>query len=140
MDVFDDGHDHFFHQGHDVVLFDEAHFEIDLGEFGLAVGAEVLIAEAASDLEVAFDAADHENLLVLLGRLRQGVEGAWADAAGHEVVAGAFGRAFAEDGRFDFHETIGVKHVAADLGDAVAEAEIGDDAGAAHVEVAVLEF
>ena len=60
----------------DVVRRDERHLDVDLGELGLAVGAQVLVAEAAGDLEVAFDAGDHEQLLVLLRRLRQGVEAA----------------------------------------------------------------
>ncbi len=34
----------------DVVGVDEGHFDIKLSEFGLAVGAEILIAEAAGDL------------------------------------------------------------------------------------------
>ena len=53
---------------------DEGGLDVDLGELGLAVGAEVLVAEAAGDLEVVLDAGDHEQLLVLLRRLGQGVE------------------------------------------------------------------
>ena len=41
---------------------------------GLAVAAQVLVAEAAGDLEVAVDAGDHQQLLELLGALRQGVD------------------------------------------------------------------
>ena len=36
-----------------LVLCDEAHLEIDLGVLGLAVGAQVLVAHAARELEVA---------------------------------------------------------------------------------------
>ena len=53
---------------------DERHLDVDLGELGLAVGAQVLVAEAARDLVVALDAADHEQLLEELRRLRQRVE------------------------------------------------------------------
>ena len=35
---------------------DEAHLQVELGELGLAVGAQVLVAEAAHDLEVAVEA------------------------------------------------------------------------------------
>ena len=35
------------------------HFEIDLGEFGLAVGAQVFVAETAHNLEIFIEARDH---------------------------------------------------------------------------------
>ena len=53
---------------------DEGGLDVDLGELRLAVGAQVLVAEAAGDLEVFLEAGDHQELLVLLRRLRQGVE------------------------------------------------------------------
>ena len=57
----------------DVGLLDEAHLDVELGELGLAVGAEVLVAVAAGDLVVALHAGDHEQLLEQLRALRQGV-------------------------------------------------------------------
>ena len=57
-----------------VLLDDEAHLEVDLRELGLAVEAQVLVAEAAHDLEVAIDARDHEQLLEDLRRLGERVE------------------------------------------------------------------
>ena len=45
---------------------DEGGLEVDLGELGLPVGTEVLIPEAARDLEVAVEAGDHQQLLVNL--------------------------------------------------------------------------
>ena len=53
---------------------DEGHLEVELRELGLAVGAQVLVAEAAGDLEVALEARDHQELLEQLRRLRQRVE------------------------------------------------------------------
>jgi hypothetical protein len=47
----------------------EAHLEVELGELRLAVAAEVLVAEAARDLEVAVDAGHHQQLLELLRAL-----------------------------------------------------------------------
>ena len=63
------------------VLVDEAHLEVELRELGLPVAAQVLVAEAARDLEVAVDARDHQQLLELLRALRQGVDGARLEAA-----------------------------------------------------------
>ena len=53
---------------------DEGHLDIELRELRLAVGALRFIAETARDLEVAVESGDHQELLHLLGRLRQGVE------------------------------------------------------------------
>ena len=46
-----------------VVLAGEAHLGVELHELVLAVGAQVLVAQAASDLVVAVDARDHQQLL-----------------------------------------------------------------------------
>ena len=91
---------------HDVLVLDERHLDVELGELGLAVGAQVLVAEAAGDLEVAVEAGDHQELLVELGRLRQGVEVPGVDPAGDQEVAGALGRAAAQDGRLDLEEAL----------------------------------
>ena len=75
----------------DVLLLDEAHLDIELVELaGRAVGAGVLVAEAGRDLEVAVEAGDHDELLELLRRLRQGVELAGMEPRGHQEVARAF--------------------------------------------------
>ena len=44
------------HHGEHVLAAREAHLQVDLGEFELPVGALVLVAEAAGDLEVAVEA------------------------------------------------------------------------------------
>ena len=46
---------------------DEAHLEVELGELGLAVAAQVLVAEAARDLEVAVHAATISSCLSCCG-------------------------------------------------------------------------
>ena len=74
---------------HHGVLVDEAHLEVELGELRLAVAAQVLVAEAARDLEVAVDAGDHQQLLELLRALRQGVDVARLEARRDDEVAGA---------------------------------------------------
>ena len=78
-----------FERAHDVVLVHEGHLDIDLGELGLTVGTQVLVAETLGNLIVALDATDHEQLLQELRGLRQGVEVARLDAAGDDEVAGA---------------------------------------------------
>ena len=117
----------------------EGDFEVDLGEVGLTIGAEVFVAEAAGDLEVAVEAGDHEDLLEDLRRLRQREEVAGVDAAGDEVVARAFGGGAGEERRFDLEEAVVGEVVADGAGDLVAQREVVLQLGAAEVEVAVLE-
>ena len=52
----------------------ERNLEVDLRELGLTIGAQVLVAEALDDLEVAVQTGDHQDLLEDLRRLRQRVE------------------------------------------------------------------
>ncbi len=122
-----------------VVHLREGHFEVDLGELGLAVGAQVFVAEAAGDLEVAVEAGDHEDLLEDLRRLRQGVEAARVDAAGDEVIARALGSGAGHEGRLDFEEALGDEVVADGHGDATAERKIRLHLSPAQVEVAILQ-
>ena len=121
----------------DILLMDEGHLAVDLCELGLAVGAEVLIAEAADNLEVAVHAGDHEELFVLLRALREGVELAGVHAGGDDEVARAFGGGLDEHGGLDFEEVEIAEVVADEHGHAVAELEIAADGVATDVEVAV---
>ena len=73
----------------DVVLGDERHLDVELGELRLPVGPEVLVAVAAGDLVVALHAGHHQQLLEQLRGLRQGVPGAGLQADRHQEVAGA---------------------------------------------------
>ena len=98
------GEGHLLDPGHDVVVVDEAHLQVELGELGLAVAAQVLVAQAAGDLEVAVEAADHEQLLHLLRALRQGVDAARLQAGGHDEVARALGRGLDQQRRLDLDE------------------------------------
>ena len=78
-----------FERAHNVVLVNEGHLDIDLGELGLTIGTQVLVAEALGNLIVALDATDHKQLLQELRGLRQGVEVARLNTAGNDEVAGA---------------------------------------------------
>ena len=120
-------------------LVHEAHFQVKLGELRLPVGPQVFVAETAGNLEVAFHAAHHEQLLELLGRLRQGVEIAGLHPAGHEIIARAFRCALDEDGRFDFQETVLVQIIADVLHRAMTQPEVFLHRRPAQVQVAVAQ-
>ncbi len=84
----------------------EGQLQIDLGELRLAVGAQVFIAEAARNLEVAVEAADHQQLLEDLRRLRQGVELARMNAARDQVIARSLGSRARHVRRLDLVEAL----------------------------------
>ena len=126
-------------RAHDVVLIHEGHLDIDLGELGLTVGAQVLVAEALGNLVVALDATDHEQLLQELRGLRQGVEVAQLDAAGDDEVASALGRGLEQGGRLDLHELTVVQRLANSEGKVGAQLEVGHHLGTTEVQIAIAQ-
>ena len=122
-----------------VVLLDERHLDVELRELGLAVRAQVLVAEAARDLVVALEAGDHQQLLEQLRRLRQRVERALVHAARDEEVARALGRRAGEDRRLDVEEVVRVEVVAHGADHLVAEHDGVVHALAAQVEHAMAQ-
>ena len=115
------------------------HLDIDLAEFRLAIGAQILVAEASRDLIVAIEAADHQDLFQQLRRLRQRVELPGVDAARHQVVARALGRRFEKNRRLDVDEAILIEMAAHRLQRLMASAQIALHLGTAQIEIAVLE-
>ncbi len=126
-------------QGVDVLALDERHLDVNLAELELAVGALVLVAEAAGDLVIALDAADHEDLLELLRRLRQRVERPRLAAVRHEELARALGRALEEDRRLDFQKALLVHEHPRGGGHFAAHAQVARHLRPAQIEVAILE-
>ena len=103
----------------DVVLVHEGHLDVELGKVWLAVGAEILVAKAAGDLEVAVDPTDHQQLLEQLRRLRQGVEA--TAAARNQIVSGALRRRQGQQRRLDLDKAFGIEKVPDGLGEPVAD-------------------
>ena len=103
------------------------------------VGAGVFVAETGGDLEVAVDAANHEELLELLGGLREGIEFAWMQAGRDEKVASTLWGGVGKNRSGDFGE-ITLVHVitneAIELRATLHEVLHG---GATEVEEAVFE-
>ena len=115
------------------------HLQIDLGKFCLAVGAKILVAEAAHNLEILVEAGDHQNLLEHLWRLRQGVETAGLDAARNKVITRAFGRGARHVGRFNVEKALSAKIVANRLRDFVPHLDVELHGIAPQIDVTVLE-
>ena len=104
-----------FHQFQNLIHIHEGHFHIQLGEFGLTVSTQVLVAEAASDLEITLHASNHQELLEDLRGLRQCIEFAGVYTAGNQIVACTLRSGFAQHRGFDFQETMLVQIVAHQL-------------------------
>ena len=124
---------------HDVVLVHEAHLDVHLRELGLAVGAQVLIAEALGNLVVALHATDHEQLLEQLGALRQGVEVTRLDAAGNDEVARTLGRGLEQARRLDLGEQTVVKGPANGEREVRAQLKLGGELRTTNVQIAVAQ-
>jgi hypothetical protein len=75
-----------------------------------AVAAQVLVAHAARDLEVAVDARHHQDLLELLRALGQGVDAPRLEPRRHDEVTRALGRALDQERRLDFDEAVLLVH------------------------------
>ena len=125
--------------GLDLLLVQEGHLQVDLGELRLPVGPEVLVPEAPGDLEVPVKPCQHQQLLVLLGGLGQGIELPRVDPGGHQVVPGPFGGGLGEDGGFNLQKALLVEVVPADLHDLVAQGDHPLHIRPAEVQVAVLQ-
>ena len=122
---------------HHVVGGREAHLGVELHELELPVGAQVFVAEAAGDLVVAVEAADHQQLLEELRALRQRVERPGRQARRHHEVARAFRGGGDEHRRLDLDEPLRVERPAQRRVHAGADAEVALHARTAQVEIAV---
>ena len=126
-------------EGHDVVLGGEGALHVELHELELAVGTEVLVAQAAGDLEVAVEAAHHEELLGQLRALGQRVERAVVQARRDRELPGPLGRGRPQQRRLDLDEALPV-HGGPDGGvDPGAQPQVALHARPAQVDVAVAQ-
>ena len=130
---------HAFRQRQDIVRHHERRFDVDLGEFRLAIGAQIFVAKTLGDLKISFDPAHHQQLLVLLRRLRKRVEFSFRLAARNKKIAGAFRRALGKDRRLDFDEPLFVEVIARRFRDAMPHPEIARHLRPAQIEVAVAQ-
>ena len=110
-----------------------------MGEFGLAVGTQIFIAEAFGDLVIAVETGHHQQLFEQLRRLRQRKKFARVHAAGHEVIACALRRGAGEHGGFDVDKALRIKIAAHAHGHFVAQFQIILHHRAAQVDYAVLQ-
>ena len=124
---------------HHIFFAHEGHFHIDLSELRLAVGPQVFVAKTAHDLIVAVKAGDHEKLFEELRGLGQGVEHPRVDAAGNQIIPGAFRRALGQKRRFQVEEPQPVQVTAHGRCGPVAQDQIALQTRPAQVDMTVFE-
>ena len=124
---------------HDLLFIHERCFNIDLSEFRLTVGTQVLVAETLGDLIIAIHACNHQNLLEQLRRLRQREEMTRVSAAGHQVVTGAFRSCLGQQRCFDIQKAVFVQEIADGVGHLGTEAQTLGHFRAAQIDITVAQ-
>ena len=102
-----------------------------------AIRPEILVPEAAHDLEVALEPGDHQDLLKQLWRLRERVEAARCEPARHEEVPGALRRGPRQHRRLDLDEALAVEVVARRAAHLVAQQEVTQHRRAAEIAASI---
>ena len=117
---------------------DVTHLAVDLGKLRLTIGTQVLISEALHHLEVPVDTGNHQQLLVGLRGLWEGVELSRIHPRGDDEVSRPLRGRLDQKRRLHLHKLLPVEVATDQLRHPVAEGEIAYHTGAADVEVAVL--
>ena len=139
-EFLEDAVKHRFDCCENIVLRDEAHFEIELIEFaGASIRTGILVAETRRNLEIAIKPRHHQQLLEHLRRLGEGVEFAGMNTARHQIVACALGAARGQDRRLELSEPL-PDHALADAGDDIrAQDDIRVQSLTTQIEIAVFK-
>ena len=121
----------------DVLGTNERHLDVDLGEFGLPIRAQVFVTETAGELIVTLEAGDHQQLLEQLRGLRQRVEATCMDPAGNQVIPRTLRSGSGQDRGLDLGESVLIQYPPSGPGETVARAQTLLQPGLAQVHVAV---
>ena len=98
LNLFKDSLEQPLGQVKDIFLGHKGHLNIQLGEFRLAVRAQVLIAETFDDLVIPVHPGNHQYLFKKLRRLRQGEEFARVQTGGNQKSRAPSGVDFVKTG------------------------------------------
>jgi len=94
-----------FHHGKHVILRDKRHFHIELIKLTRRpVRTRVFISETWRYLEISIKAGHHQQLLELLGCLRQGIKPSRMHTARHQVIPRPLRRTAGQDRRLELCE------------------------------------
>ncbi len=131
--------DQLFRQPDDLLVLGKGELDIHLGEFRLAIGAQVLVPEALGDLEVAIHPRHHQQLLEQLRRLGKCKKLALVRAARHQVVPRTLRRGPGQHRRFHLQEATVGEEVTDGNGHPRTEAQIVHHFLAPQVQIAMAQ-
>ena len=123
----------------DVVGIHEGRFDIDLREFGLSVGPQILVPETPRNLKIAIEARRHAELLIDLRTLRKRVKLSVVQTARHQIVACALGSRFGQNGSLDLDKPQPVQVISARENQPVPELEVFLKLRAAEIQNTMLQ-
>ena len=123
-----------------ILLFDKAHLQIKLVEFArAAIGAAIFIAETWCNLEIAIKTGHHNQLLELLGRLRERIKFTRMQTRWHQKVTRAFRRRCGQNRCLEFGKTL-ANHAGADrLDNLRTQHDVGMWTATAQIKITIAE-
>ena len=128
---------HLLEEVNHVILMNERHLAVYLCKLGLTVGSEVFVTETFGYLEVAIEAAHHEQLLQCLRTLWQSIELSWVHSRWHDEVACTLGCRANEYWCLHFDKLSGVEEVAYENSHLVTQLQIASHDGTSQVKIAI---
>ena len=128
---------HLLEEVDNIILIYETHLAVNLSKLRLAVGAEVLIAEALCYLEVTVETCYHQELLQSLRTLRKCVELTWVHTRWNHEVTGTLWSTADEDRSLHLHEVLSIEEVANQDTHTVAQLQVLAHSRAAQVEITI---
>ena len=139
LDALEDSLHQTFNSRKDGFFITEGHFNIDLGEFRLAVRSEVFITETSGNLEILLHAGNHQQLLEDLRGLGQGPESAVVDTGRHKVVTGAFRSGSGQNRGLDFDKAVFIEVLTGNHADTMTHHQILLQYRSSQIQISVLE-
>ena len=130
---------HTFHHGKNGFLIYEGHLNIQLSKLRLTICTEILIAEAAYNLEILLHTRNHQNLLVNLRRLWQSIELTWVQTAWYQEVTGTLWGGLTKHRSLNLQEAIAVKVVTHNLGNTMTKHEILLHLWTTEIQITILQ-
>ena len=120
-----------------ILLLDETHLAVNLRKLRLTVGAQVLITEAADDLEITVETGHHQQLLLLLRRLGKRIELTGIHSRRNDEIARSLRSTLDQIRRLNLEESVVRKIIANLLRNLVAQHQGVLERVAAKIEIAV---
>ena len=121
-----------------ILLLHERHLAVDLCKLRLTVSTEVLVTEAAHNLEIAVVTGHHKQLLECLRRLRQRIELACIHSGRNHEVTRALRSRLDEIRSLYLHESLVIQEITDHMRDLVTNHERILERISSEIQVSVL--